>query len=107
MRRKRTILILLVLIFLIQVGCHYYHPFRIKNLQGNEARVIRLLENGNYLVTGGYPKLCKKLLKKEYPNESNDYYEMKARHFLVAEYLDGTCEVKAQMVEKVKELSQK
>jgi len=107
MRQKRTIFILLALIFFIQTGCYYYHQFQIKELRGNEAKVIKLLKNGNYLVTGGYVKLYKKLLKKKYPKESNDWYEMKARYFLLVEYLDGNCEVRPEIVKKVEELKRK
>jgi len=107
MRQKRTIFILLALIFFIQTGCYYYHQFQIKELRGNEAKVIKLLKNGNYLVTGGYVKLYRKLLKKKYPEKGEDWYEMKTIYFLLVEYLDGNCEVRPEIVKEVKELKRK
>lgn len=96
MNRK---VIVLVMAILILISCATYKKtFHPGDLKG-EAKVIKKLPDGNYLVTAGYVRLYWDLCMREIKYESACM--AKILNLLVAENSDGTWIVKPQMVEKL------
>ncbi len=97
-RMNRKMIFLLVAI-LILINCVVYEKtFHPEDLKG-EARVIKKLSDGNYLVTAGYVGLYWDLCMREIKYESACM--AKILNLLVAENSDGTWIVKPKMVEKL------
>lgn len=95
--RKKVILILGIILLLSSCTVYKknFHPERLKG----EAKVIKKLANGNYLVTAGYVRLYWDLCVREVKHESSCM--TRVLRLLVAENSDGTWIVKPEMVEKL------
>lgn len=91
-------IVLLMVILIISFCVTHKKSFHPAELRG-EAKVIKKLPDGNYLVTAGYVRLYWDLCVREIQYESACM--AKILRLLVAENADGTWIVRPEMVEKL------
>jgi len=105
---RKNIIILIVLVFVLSSCSVYtYNDFYVSRVRGGEAKILKKLPDGNYLVTSGYIRLYLKACKKIYPKQKKEYYEGKALALLCVEFVNGSWIVKPGLVKAVEEWRQK